>query len=321
MLAQITSYLGRMRSLLPSLRAEGYYVPYLYWDFLMCFFKYGCVLDQYVRGGFYKMSSYERRRSMTYKRILYVYDKCITPDYIHFLQNKIDFNRYFSSIIRRKWLYGKDMSENDFDALCHSAPALIVKPLNESEGRGIRKIIVPETVDGAKIVFASLTGQEVIIEECLVSHKDMVFGSSSLNTLRVHSLLDCDGNVHFMKFILRVGVGDSVVDNYCAGGCIYEIDEETGCVISKGYSKVHPESIVHPGTEIIMLGRQIPFWQEVKELVCKAHKMIPQMRFIGWDVAITGDGPELIEGNHHPDYDLLEFVGTRLWCHKIKKYL
>ena len=37
MLAQITSYLGRMRSLLPSLRAEGYYVPYLYWDFLMCF--------------------------------------------------------------------------------------------------------------------------------------------------------------------------------------------------------------------------------------------------------------------------------------------
>ena len=54
MLAQITSYLGRMRSLLPPLRAEGYYVPYLYWDFLMCFFKYGCVLDQYVRGGFIK---------------------------------------------------------------------------------------------------------------------------------------------------------------------------------------------------------------------------------------------------------------------------
>lgn len=49
--------------------------------------------------------------------------------------------------------------------------------------------------------------------------------------------------------------------------------------------------------------------------------MLPQCRFIGWDIAITDNGIELIEGNHNPDYELIEFFGTRGWYAKIKEWI
>ena len=74
-------------------------------------------------------------------------------------------------------------------------------------------------------------------------------------------------------------------------------------------------------SHIRMIGRKIPYWEELKKLGAAAHKDLPQIKFIGWDGAITENGRELIEGNHHPDYDLLEFVGQRFWWSEFKKYL
>ena len=61
-----------------------------------------------------------------------------------------------------------------------------------------------------------------------------------------------------------------------------------------------------------MLGRKIPNWDKVCDGVKQAHAMLPGCRFIGWDVAITEDGIELIEGNHNPDYELLEFLDPKV---------
>lgn len=66
-----------------------------------------------------------------------------------------------------------------------------------------------------------------------------------------------------MKAILRAGVGNSVVDNYCQGGSIYEVDLNTGLVCSFGQSKNNSKSYVHPGTDIVMLGYKIPNWDVV----------------------------------------------------------
>ena len=43
------------------------------------------------------------------------------------------------------------------------------------------------------------------------------------------------------------------------------------------------------------------------ELVKKLHLEIPQVRYIGWDIAFTNNGPELVEGNEYPGYGLLQF--------------
>ena len=41
-------------------------------------------------------------------------------------------------------------------------------------------------------------------------------------------------------------------------------------------------------------------FREAIELVEKAAEVIPEVAYVGWDVAIGRNGPELIEGNPFP---------------------
>jgi len=53
----------------------------------------------------------------------------------------------------------------------------------------------------------------------------------------------------------------------------------------------------HPISNTVFEDCQLPYWNEVKDLVEKAHKQFYYVQSIGWDVAITPNGPILIEGN------------------------
>ncbi|MGH6891445.1 MAG: sugar-transfer associated ATP-grasp domain-containing protein [Dongiaceae bacterium] len=57
----------------------------------------------------------------------------------------------------------------------------------------------------------------------------------------------------------------------------------------------------HPVTGAPVTGRIVPFWPEVVQLVIKAHGLLPGRVVVGWDVAVTEDGPVLLEGNSFPD--------------------
>ena len=68
-----------------------------------------------------------------------------------------------------------------------------------------------------------------------------------------------------------------------------------------------------------MVGMRIPMWDKVLEVVTKAAKRIPQIRYVGWDIAITNSSIEIIEGNHNPYHGTFEIMGTeRLWWPKLK---
>lgn len=160
-----------------------------------------------------------------------------------------------------------------------------------------------------------------MVEECIEQHPEMVFQNTSVNTIRAHSIIDPSGEIHILKMLLRAGVGNTVVDNYASGGCVYEIDPQTGYIVSPSLKKNGEVVYIHPSTDIVMLGRKIPLWDEVVKSVKDAHQLLPKCRFIGWDVAITPNGVELIEGNHNPDYELFEFFGSKGWWNNIKTLL
>ena len=38
-------------------------------------------------------------------------------------------------------------------------------------------------------------------------------------------------------------------------------------------------------------------------MVKKAAMVIPEFRYVGWDVCLTPNGPAIVEGNDYPAYD------------------
>jgi hypothetical protein len=54
---------------------------------------------------------------------------------------------------------------------------------------------------------------------------------------------------------------------------------------------------VHPDSGVVFDGWRIPFFREAMSMVVRMHEYLPGIHSVGWDVAITGDGPVIVEGN------------------------
>lgn len=281
---------------------------YLYFDYTWCLLRYGCLVNQYHRGHFYKMPLVVKRKSFTQRRLIRIMNNYNDSNCIYILLNKNVFNDFYKEFVHRKWLYSEDMNYHDFRELFDSCTELFVKPLDDQEGHGIYKI----STEGkrAEDFYKEVADKKVVIEESISQHPDMIFGNASVNSARVLTVTDTKGKAYVVRAGLRVGVGEAVVDNFTAGGVLYQIDIESGRINHKGIQGSNYDIIFHPGTEICMLGYKIPNWKRAIDSVVKAAEMLPQCRFIGWDVAFTPEGIELIEGNHNPGIFTLESLGS-----------
>lgn len=143
------------------------------------------------------------------------------------------------------------------------------------------------------------SGNEVA-EEYVIQHDQLNrLSPTGLNTVRIITQLDNHDEVHILGARLRISV-NSMVDNLAAGNLVAGIDLETGIVNTPAvYSDITKQEVtVHPVTHQRITGFEIPYWSESLDLVKEAARTDPSNRSIGWDVAITNEGPELIEGNH-----------------------
>ncbi len=295
---------------------------WVYWDYLWAVILHRCLIRQYVIGEFWKLSNPERRKRLTYSRMVKLFDHYNDSKFIHFLNEKQDFNAYFKQFVHRDWLYLKAATEEQFVTFLHKHDTVIIKPVDGVEGGGVRKFVFSKNSElNTTELYTKLQEEDVLMEEMIKQHQKMVFGNASVNTVRTHTVLDSKGKAHVIKAILRAGVGNTVVDNYCQGGSIYEVDLKTGIVCTYGQSKNNVKSYVQPGTDIVMVGYRIPNWDIVVEQSELAAEQLPQIRIIGWDIAITENGVELIEGNHNLDYELLEFLGSTGYYEKIKSII
>jgi len=64
----------------------------------------------------------------------------------------------------------------------------------------------------------------------------------------------------------------------------------------------------HPVTCSRVAGRLVPQWSAIRELAVHAHRIFADRVIIGWDIALTPEGPVLIEGNSYPDTEFLQRV-------------
>lgn len=108
--------------------------------------------------------------------------------------------------------------------------------------------------------------------------------------------------------VLRVGVGKNEVDNWASGGLSIGIDIEKACLRKYGYYKpgFGTKTTEHPDSKISFEGYVIPFMVDAVNEACRFHQVLSGVHSIGWDIAITEDGPCFIEGNDNWELSLMQ---------------
>lgn len=150
-------------------------------------------------------------------------------------------------------------------------------------------------------VVAHLTraGDSWLVQRRLVPHRSFADVVPHVcPTVRVMTLLDGD-KVHFTGALVRFGDGNFPADNAGSGGIVFLIDLATG-KLTKGAHSVGGRTIFrssHHRTGVEVSGRNVPFWPEIIALAKNAASNFPASPYLGWDIAVTDDGPLILETN------------------------
>ena len=165
-------------------------------------------------------------------------------------------------------------------------------------GYGVLYINDIETEYDKFVAFTAQYTTDIVIQRKLTQHADCArFNESSVNTLRIYSILRKTGEVKIYSSVLRIGVGDSKVDNYSSGGVSCGIHSD-GTLRKYAYNKLGNRITEHPTSHVVFEGCKIPSWEAAVDLVKRAHPTIPHFRSVSWDIAIVENGePVLIEAN------------------------
>jgi len=174
-------------------------------------------------------------------------------------------------------------------------------------------------------VLLSLYNEGFILYESFIEQHEVLnaLNFNSINTIRIVSFVKDNGEVELWGALLRIGLYESI-DNFDAGGLAARIDKNTGIVISSAKVKDpfdNAEYSFHPITHAAILGIQIPYWSEVISMVKRAALEVKAVRTVGWDIAITKNGPTFIEGNDNWDKTLFELISGEYIGNKIKSLL
>ena len=185
---------------------------------------------------------------------------------------------------------------------------LIIKPILGHAGRGI--ILAVNRADGIVIKTkrseCNLAEYEFkdksIIQEIVTQNSAIAeISNASLNTIRLISLLTRSQEVIILSASMRFGVGNAFVDNWSAGGIAVGVDYSNGTLMETAYDKHGGQYYEHPDSKVVFNNYKIPCWDDVIKIAHKVQEACPFYKLIGVDVAISKNGPVLIEINANPD--------------------
>lgn len=136
-----------------------------------------------------------------------------------------------------------------------------------------------------------------------------------LSTVRAVTCLQ-RGTPRVLYTVLKVIVGGNSTDNYhlgMSGNLLAALDPVSGRIGKmRGSLRTDWPAIVdvaeHPDSGLALEGCELPFWQETISLVLRAQASLPDLPTAGWDVAITDDGPVLLETNTTYHCDILQIA-------------
>jgi len=271
----------------------------------------------YFLFNFNQIDAYEKRHHYLYHRSLVHCFQIISRNKsIQYLNDKYQFGQFCQNknipipklfALVKKTDIQKKTKENYSEL-----DSFIIKPVTGSKGKGFdrysfdklkinyystqeKNYISKKNLDAHLKKLAAQYGN-LLIQEELVNHiKVAKLSNDALATLRILSIRKDHKEIELFNPILQCPQGDAILNDLASGGVFYSIDLDTGRLIqaiNQTSSKDEYEKFV------------LPFWSELKAYVIQLHAALDDVSLVGWDIAITSEGPKFLEGNLAPWLDI-----------------
>lgn len=173
------------------------------------------------------------------------------------------------------------------------------------------------------IQLSELLGQDPIIFESIIRQTAQFesFNASSVNTVRFMTVLYPDNKARLAGIWMKFGRAGKCVDNAGSGGnidaCVDMTNGEIKYVTEfNGWRNV--KAITHhPDSGTLLEGVKIDKWDDIVTQVLHFQECFPYIKAAGWDIAITDEGPVVIEVNDFWDRTGQYFI-RRGWRNEIR---
>jgi len=292
----------------------------------LCKKFWGCYPAHYYRGDLYRKDrQLSNRELLNYIPEFFFYGLFLPfynlNKYVILLEDKIITEQFFRSLAIRQphticklinhHIYTNELIEKSFNTIKQELreakyKKVFVKP---AEGRGGYGIYVFHRCDGTQYVSRD---NEVFNEDFLNkigTKNDYIIQASieqaleiskiyphSVNTFRIvteHKNRD----VRILYVELRLGRSGDQIDSCSQNGLCISIDVNTGAMNHYATSEKCEYFKKHPDTNFVFEKAKITNWNKIKEFVIECAKKSSQFTYLGWDIALSKNGPLAIEAN------------------------
>ena len=291
-------------------KQEHKFMPFLAVDAGWCVFRHGLALSDYINYKIYRKPASERRRYAGVRKQNSFYEIVSPSAYKERYTIKPRFLKEFAEYTKRDFVQPNAENFDEFAAFLQRHEVFMAKPFDSLCGVGVTKTYT-KNIEDPKAYYEHCLQNRIHLEELVIQHPQMsALCPTCVNTMRIMTFND-HGNPRIIWMGLRVGSGSCEVDNFHAMGMGVAIDMESGQLKGEGRNKDNVLFSHHPMTGVKFDGFQIPYFQEAKELALKAALESDKILVVGWDMAISENGPVIIEGNRRPGFNLVQAIDDR----------
>jgi hypothetical protein len=178
---------------------------------------------------------------------------------------------------------------------------IFLKPIDGNGGKGCYKIDSSQIRnDYFERIYRTIINAKYIMQVAINQHRYInEIYPLSVNTIRIHTCIDKNSRVNIISAYMRFGSKGGIVEGGDLGTIFIKVDMERGVlgrIAQKNFQYGGQIYENHPDTGFSFDGFQIPYFLESLNMVKEATYLLPAP-LVGWDVAISENGPILLEGN------------------------
>ena len=292
----------------------------LFYHSIYDYWVYGSTIEEEIYYSFYEKSHAEKNKFLTLRNRMMYLDYLNDTEAADRLENKYEAycalkEYYLRDIIRIE----KDDDYDKFRDFVAKHREFVVKPEEFGLAMGVhkvalsndcnleeefKKILNEKNIDASEYhpMIRKRESGKLVLEELIEQEDTMAsLHPASINCLRCNTFRVGD-KVHLFYPWIKIGKNNNFIASAQAGSVMAGIDAKTGIINTDGYDEHLGEYVCHPSTGVKLKGFQIPKWDELLSMIDKIGHAVPEVRFVGWDIALSKKGWCVIEANTYGEF-------------------